>query len=43
MTLVVNYNTKKELKEAVGQSLCYTETSMFGPEYRDNGTIVRVT
>ena len=39
MTLVVRYNTKKELKEAVGQRLRYTETSMFGPEYVSNGTI----
>jgi hypothetical protein len=39
MTLVVNYNTKKELKEAVGSSLNYTETSMFGPEYSDTGTL----
>jgi len=39
MTLVVNYNTKKELKEAVGQSLRYTETSMFGAEYQDTGSL----
>jgi hypothetical protein len=39
MTLVVRYNTKKELKEAVGQRLRYTETSMFGPEYTDNGVL----
>lgn len=39
MTLVVRYNTKKELKEAVGQRLKYTETSMFGPEYVDTGTL----
>ena len=39
MTLVVRYNTKKELKEAVGKRLKYTETSMFGPEYRDNGVL----
>lgn len=39
MTLVVRYNTKKELKEAVGQRLKYTETSMFGPEYTDTGTL----
>jgi hypothetical protein len=39
MTLVVNYNTKKELKEAVGQNLRYTETSMFGPEYQDTGSL----
>jgi len=39
MTLVVNYNSKKELKEAVGQRLRYTETSMFGPEYQSQGVI----
>lgn len=37
MTLVVNYATKKALKEAIGQRLRYTETSLFGPEYRPNG------
>ena len=31
------YKTKKELKAAVGQPLCYEETSMFGEEYRPNG------
>ena len=31
------YKTKKELKTAVGQSLRYEETSMFGEEYRPNG------
>jgi hypothetical protein len=39
MTLVVRYNTKKELKEAVGQRLKYTETSMFGAEYAPNGVL----
>jgi hypothetical protein len=39
MTMVVRYNSKKELKEAVGQRLKYIETSMFGPEYRDNGVL----
>jgi hypothetical protein len=39
MTLVVNYNSKKELKENIGRPLRYTETSMFGPEYRANGTL----
>jgi len=39
MTLVVNYNSKKELKEAVGQRLRYTETSMFGPEYQSDGQL----
>lgn len=36
--LGANYPTKKALKEAMGQPLRYQETSMFGPEYRDNGT-----
>jgi hypothetical protein len=39
MTPVVRYNTKKDLRAAVGQRLKYTETSMFGPEYKDNGTL----
>jgi hypothetical protein len=39
MTLVVLYNTKKELKESVGKPLKFQETSMFGAEYRDNGTL----
>ena len=29
----------KVLKENIGQRLKYQETSMFGPEYRDNGTL----
>jgi len=39
MTLVVNYPSKKILKENVGKRLRYTETSMFGPEYQDNGML----
>jgi len=39
MTLVVKYNSKKDLKQAVGQRLRYIETSMFGSEYRDTGTL----
>lgn len=35
---VYGYNTKKELKAAVGQPLHYVETSMFGLEFRPNGT-----
>lgn len=31
------YKTKKELKENVGKSLRYVETSMFGAEYKPNG------
>lgn len=32
------YKTKKDLKAAIGQPLRYEETSLFGAEYRDNGT-----
>lgn len=32
------YKTKKELKAAIGQPLRYVETSVFGEEYRPNGT-----
>ena len=39
MTMVVVYPSKKELKASLGQRLRYIETSLFGPEYRDNGTI----
>jgi hypothetical protein len=35
--LAANYKTKKALKETIGQRLRYTETSMFGAEYKDNG------
>lgn len=37
--LVFNYESKKALKENVGKPLRYIETSMFGAEYRDNGTL----
>lgn len=33
-----NYKSKKDLKAAVGQPLRYTETSMFGAEYKADGT-----
>lgn len=36
--LILNYTSKKELKSKIGEKLNYTETSMFGPEYTDNGT-----
>lgn len=32
-----SYKTKKELKGSIGNDLRYIETSMFGPEYTDNG------
>ena len=37
--LVFNYESKKALKENVGKPLRYIETSVFGPEYRDNGNL----
>ena len=36
--MVLNYNSKKQLKENIGKSLDYTETSMFGNEYKSNGS-----
>lgn len=36
--MIVHYASKKDLKAAVGQQLKYSETSMFGPEYKDNGS-----
>lgn len=37
--LIVLYDTKKELKAAIGKPLVYTETSMFGAEYKPNGML----
>lgn len=37
--LVFNYDSKKTLKESIGKPLNYIETSMFGAEYRENGTL----
>jgi hypothetical protein len=36
--LVVNYKTKKSLKESLGKDLLHTETSLFGKEFKANGT-----
>ena len=36
------YKTKKALRESVGQSLLYKETSIFGPEYQATGTFAVV-
>jgi hypothetical protein len=36
--LVALYKTKKELKAAIGQKLNYQETSMFGSEYKYDGS-----
>jgi hypothetical protein len=37
--LIFDYSSKKELKENIGQTLRFLETSMFGPEYEPNGTL----
>jgi hypothetical protein len=39
MTMLVYYPSKKALKEQVGKPLRYVETSLFGPEYRDDGML----
>jgi len=36
--MILNYQSKKDLKENIGQKLKYTETSMFGLEFKPNGT-----
>jgi hypothetical protein len=36
--MILNYTSKKSLKEAIGTELNYTETSMFGPEYKSDGS-----
>lgn len=38
--IIFNYKSKKVLKENVGNSLNYIETSMFGEEYIRNGVLV---
>jgi|TARA_B100001094_G_C17900830_1_gene656363 hypothetical protein len=38
--LILNYKSKKELKSNIGKTLKYTETSMFGDEYKPNGVVV---
>jgi hypothetical protein len=38
--LIAPYPTKKALKAMVGQRMFYRETSLFGPEYTSNGTMV---
>ena len=38
--MLLNYKSKKVLKENVGQPLRYTETSLFGAEYLSTGKFV---
>ena len=35
--MLLNYESKKQLKECVGEPLKYEETSFFGPEFKENG------
>lgn len=37
MIAASGYKAKKDLKASVGKPLNYTETSMFGPEYKKDG------
>ena len=39
--MAASYMTKKQLKESIGQPLRHVETSVFGNEYRPNGTFLR--
>ena len=36
--MILNYESKKVLKENIGKELDYTETSQFGNEYKSNGS-----
>jgi hypothetical protein len=38
MMLFTGYKSKKALKEAIGKALEFRETSMFGNEYKSNGS-----
>ena len=38
--IILNYESKKQLKENIGKNLNYTETSIFGAEFRSNGKFV---
>lgn len=40
--MVAKYKTKKECKAAVGTPLKYQETSMFGNEYKADGSFALV-
>lgn len=37
--LIFNYKSKKAMRECIGQPLRYTETSIFGPEYKNDGVL----
>ena len=40
MTMLALYPSKKELKANIGKPLNYRETSVFGDEYKANGSFV---
>lgn len=40
--IAFSYKTKKELKENIGKPLRYQETSMFGAEFKPDGTMAGV-
>lgn len=38
--IILDYPSKKAMRECVGQPLRYQETSIFGPEYESDGVLV---
>ncbi len=38
--MIFNYESKKQMKEEIGTGLKYTETSVFGDQYKSNGSLV---
>ena len=40
MMLLMGYKSKKQLKASKGEALSYQETSLFGEEYKINGTFL---
>lgn len=36
--MILNYESRKQLQKCIGERLNYTETSMFGDEYKSTGT-----
>ena len=38
--MIFNYESKKQMKECIGEPLRYTETSLFGEEYKSDGSFV---
>ena len=39
---LINYKTKKDLKNNIGKELNYKETNIFKNEYKENGTVIGV-